>query len=135
MEDFEYAILGQGSAAFAAAIKANELGIKTAMVGNNATKGAVLGGTCVNVGCVPSKRMITVASFLHEVKQNRFAGVNAKIDTVKYNEVVEEKDRLVEKFKSEKYKNVLDSLEDVTYIGELGSFIDKNTIKAGKREL
>lgn len=128
-------IIGQGSAAFAAAIQANGLGIKTAMVGNNATEGAVLGGTCVNVGCVPSKRLITVASFLYEVQRNRFAGVNAKINTVRYKEVVEEKDRLVEKFRTEKYKNVLDGLENVTYIGESGSFIDKNTIKAGKREL
>jgi mercuric reductase len=55
-------IIGQGSAAFAAAIKANELGVKTAMVGGNATKGALIGGTCVNVGCMPSKRLITVGT-------------------------------------------------------------------------
>ncbi len=135
MEEFDYVIIGQGSAAFSAAIKANDLGIKTAMVGSNATEGAVLGGTCVNVGCVPSKRMITVASFLHEVRQNRFAGIDAKVNNVRYREVVEEKDRLVEKFRTEKYKNVLDNLENVTYVEESGSFIDKNTIKAGKREL
>ncbi len=135
MEEFEYVIIGQGSAAFAAAIKANDLGVKTAMVGNNATPGAQLGGTCVNVGCVPSKRMITVAAFLHEIRQNRFAGIDAKIGSIKYKEVVDEKDRLVEKFRAEKYKDVLGGLENVSYIGEFGSFIDKGTIKAGKREL
>ncbi len=128
-------IIGQGAAAFAAAIKANELGIKTAMVGQNATEGAVIGGTCVNVGCVPSKRMITVASFLHEARQNRFAGVSAKVDPVEYRKVVEEKDLLVEKFRAEKYKSVLDALENVTYIEEFGVFVGKNTIKAGKKEL
>lgn len=54
MEEYEYAIIGHGAAAFAAALKADESGIKTVMIGKNETNGAVLGGTCVNVGCVPS---------------------------------------------------------------------------------
>ncbi len=135
MEEYDYVILGQGSAAFAAAIKANDLGIKTAMVGKNATEGAVLGGTCVNVGCVPSKRMITVASFLHEVRQSSFAGIAASVGSVRYREAVEEKDRLVEKFRKDKYKSVLDGLENVTYIEGYGSFVDRATIKSGNKEL
>ncbi|MEM3671351.1 MAG: hypothetical protein QW767_06380 [Thermoprotei archaeon] len=42
MNNYELVILGHGSAAFAAAIKANELGVKTAVVGENATKGTVI---------------------------------------------------------------------------------------------
>jgi mercuric reductase len=53
--NYKLAILGQGSAAFAAAIKANELGIKTAMVGSNVTRGTLVGGTCVNVGLHPEQ--------------------------------------------------------------------------------
>jgi len=59
-------ILGQGSAAFAAAIKANDLGVKTLMVGANITAGTVIGGTCVNVGCIPSKNLITVGNVFYQ---------------------------------------------------------------------
>ena len=75
MEEYEYAIIGQGAAAFAAAIKADEMGIKTVMIGKNETEGAVLGGTCVNVGCVPSKRLITVGNFLDKINTKRFDGL------------------------------------------------------------
>jgi mercuric reductase len=61
-DSYQLIIVGQGSAAFAAAIKADELGVKTAMIGGNVTRGAVMGGTCVNVGCVPSKNLITVGN-------------------------------------------------------------------------
>ena len=128
-------ILGQGSAAFAAAIKADSLGIRTAMVGDNATKGAILGGTCINVGCVPSKRLITVGSFAREMAQRRFAGLNYTIGKQDYARIVEEKAMLVDSLREEKYKNVLEGLENVTYINKTASFIDKETIKAGKSEL
>jgi pyruvate/2-oxoglutarate dehydrogenase complex dihydrolipoamide dehydrogenase (E3) component len=74
-EKYELLILGQGSAAFAAAIKANESKIKTAMVGGNATNGAVIGGTCVNVGCMPSKRLITVGTSFYNGTSNSFKGI------------------------------------------------------------
>src|SRR5260370_13617622 len=64
---YQLIIVGQGSAAFAAAIKADELGVKTAMIGGNVTRGAVMGGTCVNVGCVPSKNLITVGNNFYPV--------------------------------------------------------------------
>ncbi len=135
MEEFDYAILGHGAAAFAAAIKANELGVKTVMIGKNETKGTVIGGTCVNVGCVPSKRLITVASFIHDARKSRFAGVDTAVNEIRYKEIIEETNQLVEKFRSEKYKNVLSALENVVYKNEFGSFINNTTIKAGKNEL
>ncbi len=49
---FDLVILGSGSAAFAAAIKAADHGAKTAMI-----ERSTVGGTCVNVGCVPSKNL------------------------------------------------------------------------------
>ncbi len=131
IKEFDYVILGQGSAAFAAAIKANELGIKTAMIGHNATAGAVLGGTCINVGCVPSKRLITVSTFLDELKKRRYGGLNYNIGKLDYAKVIEENSRLVEDLRAEKYKNVLKELKNVTFINRIGSFVDANTIKAG----
>ncbi len=127
--------MGQGSAAFSAAIKANSLGIKTAMIGKNATGGTVLGGTCVNVGCVPSKRLITVSTFMEELRERRFSGVNYSIGKADFGKILEDKERLVEELREEKYKEVLENLDNVTYINEVGSFIGKNTIKAGGSEI
>lgn len=53
---FDLVILGSGSAAFAAAIKASELGARVAV-----TENGTIGGTCVNVGCIPSKNLIEAA--------------------------------------------------------------------------
>lgn len=62
-KEYELVILGNGAAAFAAAIKADELGKKTAMV-----KGGTIGGTCVNVGCVPSKRLLISGEVIRNTK-------------------------------------------------------------------
>ncbi len=127
--------MGQGSAAFAAAIKANSLGIKTVMIGSGATKGAILGGTCINVGCVPSKRLITVSTFVEELRKRRYAGLDYTIGKTDYAEIVEEKDRIVDSLRAEKYKSVLESMENVAFIDAPGAFIDANTIMAGTREI
>ena len=131
---YDLVILGQGAAAFAAAIKANDLGIKTAMVGGNATPGTVIGGTCVNVGCLPSKNLITVANTFYHPVNNSFEGIKYNKGKLNFKEVIEQKDKLVEKFRKEKYADLVESLENVTYIEGIGSFISKNTVEVkGKK--
>ena len=127
--------MGQGSAAFAAAIKANEIGINTVMIGKNVTEGAILGGTCINVGCVPSKRIITVGTFAEELRKRRYAGLNYTIGKLDYEEIVNEKNKIVEELRREKYGKVLKSLENVSFIDGMGAFVDKNTIRVGKKEI
>lgn len=128
--------MGQGSAAFAAAIKANGLGKKTVMIGKNATEGTTLGGTCLNVGCVPSKRLITVASFLESLKDRRFRGIDYKFNgDVELGAIVKEKDDLVNGFRQSKYSNVLAGLENVTYIEGFGSLKSPNIVSVGKKEI
>jgi len=76
MEKFDLIIIGGGAGAFAAAIKANELKAKTLLV----NKGLPLGGTCVNVGCVPSKTLLWAG----EEKKNLYeTGYRAYKRTVK----------------------------------------------------
>ncbi len=128
-------IIGQGSAAFAAAIKANSLGIKTAMVGSGATKGAVLGGTCINVGCVPSKRLITVSTFAEELRKRRYSGLEYTVGKTDYAEIIKEKDKIVDRLRAEKYENVLAEMENVTFIEGIGTFVDANTVTVGSREI
>ncbi|MHB1909442.1 MAG: mercury(II) reductase [Nitrososphaerales archaeon] len=132
---YDLVVIGQGSAAFAAAIKANELGIKVAMIGRNETKGAVVGGTCVNVGCVPSKNLITVGTRLYESNGNapHFQSIHYGKSKLNFRRAIREKDLLVRRFRNEKYRNVLDSLENVDYIPELASFISSKEVKAGTK--
>lgn len=135
MEKFDLIILGQGSAAFAAAIKANDLKIRTAMVGDNTTLGTVIGGTCVNVGCMPSKNLITVGTIYHNATHNSFEGIKYGKGKLNFKKVIGQKDRLVEKFRKEKYIDVVNSLENVTYFAGRGKFISKNEIKVGNKIL
>jgi len=134
-EKFDFIILGQGSAAFAAAIKANDLGIKTAMVGGNATPGTVVGGTCVNVGCMPSKRLITVSTLLYNGTNHSFEGISYGKGKVNFQKVVAQKDALVRKFRKEKYADVLKNMEHVTYYEATGKFVSNNEVRVGNKVL
>jgi len=135
MEEYEYVVIGQGAAAFAAAIKADELGIKTVMIGKNETNGTLLGGTCVNVGCVPSKRLITVGNFLDKINKSRFNGLyySAKIEN--FSKIMQDKEFLVGSMRFSKYQKVLGKLKNVTYINGFASFVDKNTLKVNGKEI
>ncbi len=132
---YDFIILGQGSAAFAAAIKANDLGIKTAMVGGNATPGTLIGGTCVNVGCMPSKNLITVGSLYYHAMNNPFEGIKYGKGRLNFKKVVEQKDKLVEKFRKEKYADVVESLENVAYHSGKGKFVSSNEVEVEGKTL
>ena len=72
-EYYDLAVIGAGSAGFSAAITAAEQGAQVVLIGHG-----TIGGTCVNVGCVPSKTMIRAAESLHQAKTaSRFHGVEA----------------------------------------------------------
>ncbi|ASI13793.1 heavy metal reductase [Candidatus Mancarchaeum acidiphilum] len=129
----DYIIIGQGAAAFSAAIEANSLGARTLMIGKNETEGSLLGGTCVNVGCVPSKRLITVGEFIDDVRKSRYYGVDADA-IVDYSKVVAEKDKLVSGMRSKKYKEVLDKLANVDFVDGFGSLGDSHTVIANGKE-
>jgi mercuric reductase len=66
--DYDIIIIGGGSAAFSFAIKANELGFTNAIVND----GLPIGGTCVNVGCIPSKYLIRLAEYIDKINHNRY---------------------------------------------------------------
>ncbi len=104
-------IVGGGSAAFAAAIAAAELGASVTMV-----ERGTLGGTCVNVGCVPSKTMIRAAEAVHRAAHSNFAGVHAQVAPVAWRDVVAQKDELVSTLRQAKYGDVLASYPSVKLI-------------------
>jgi len=87
---FDLVILGSGSAAFAAALKATDHGAKIAMV-----ERGTIGGTCVNVGCVPSKNLLRAGELRYYDSNRDFPGIKPGRTTIEFKKVMEQKDQIV----------------------------------------
>jgi len=131
MKNFDLIILGGGAAAFAAAIKANELKTKTAII----NYGLPAGGTCVNVGCVPSKLLLHAGEVLHMVKHHGVPGIELEVKNFDFNKVIEDELKIVKGFRNEKYEKILDNLEYVTYIEGKASFLGKKEVIVNDEKL
>ncbi|MEK7541708.1 MAG: mercury(II) reductase [Patescibacteria group bacterium] len=125
MKTFDLIIIGGGAGAFAAAIRANELKARTAMI----NAGLPLGGTCVNVGCVPSKTLLYAGEILHHAKHHGVVGVELEVKSFDFQKVVRGELALVEKLRQEKYEKVLKNLEHVTAIKGKANFVSQNEIE------
>jgi mercuric reductase len=131
---FDLMVIGGGSAGFAAAIKGAELGFKVALV-----EAGVIGGTCVNVGCVPSKTLIRSVELYHLAGQHRFRGVHTAPGRINWPEVIAHKDELVNELRKSKYTDVLAAYPEITYLqgrarltGQSGVEIDGKVYAPGK---
>jgi mercuric reductase len=109
--DYGLVIIGSGSAGVAAAIRASELGATAAVV----EQADVIGGTCVNVGCIPSKNLIEAAHHYHAARTG-FPGIAACEPQLAWDEVLVQKRRLVETLRREKYTDVLQAYEGITVL-------------------
>ncbi|MEW6296486.1 MAG: mercury(II) reductase [Thermodesulfobacteriota bacterium] len=99
--DYDLMIIGGGSAAFAAAIKGAELGATVAIV-----EESTIGGTCVNIGCVPSKTLIRAAEHCYHAAYSQFAGLTACPPPSDWRRVIAQKDELVAALRQGKYVDV-----------------------------
>lgn len=129
--DFNLIIIGGGAGAFAAAIRANELKAKTAMINS----GLPLGGTCVNVGCVPSKTLLYAGKVLYHAKHHGVSGIELEVKNFDFQRVVQDELSLVEKLRQEKYEKVLKNLEYVTFIEGKAKFISQNEVEVNGEKL
>jgi mercuric reductase len=125
MKRFDLIIIGGGAGAFAAAIRANELGAKTALINS----GLPWGGTCVNVGCVPSKTLLWAGEILHHAKYHGVSGIELEVKKFDFQKIVQDELSLVEKLRQEKYEKVLKSLEYVTAIEGKAKFVSTNEVE------
>src|SRR5258708_309728 len=91
---FDLVILGSGSTACAAAIRAAELG-KTAAMAENRT----LGGTCVNRGCLPSKNLIAAAGIIPDAAYPRYPGIEPARLRFNFSELIRQKDEVIALFR------------------------------------
>lgn len=122
---FDLIIVGGGSAAFAAAIHANEQGLSTLVVNG----GLPLGGTCVNVGCVPSKFLIRAAESFRHAGHSTFAGVQPGRPALEFAQVIREKRDLVNQLRGKKYGALLADLDNVRVVAGWAEFVDARTIR------
>ena len=124
---FDLVILGSGSTAFSAALRAQELG-KTAVM----TEERTIGGTCVNRGCLPSKNLIEAAKIIQNARHPRYPGLTPAELRFDFRKLVEQKDDVIHGYRRKKYE----SLTGGKFAIEKGHarFIDEHTIEAdGKR--
>lgn len=131
---YDLAVIGAGSAGFSAAITAAEQGAQVALIGHG-----TIGGTCVNVGCVPSKALIRAAEAVHHANSaSRFAGVKAVGQVKDWNALRAQKDELVASLRQAKYIDLLPAYNGVAYLegkARLGNgdvTVDGEHIDAGK---
>ena len=133
-DHYDLAVIGAGSAGFSAAITAAKQGAQVALIGHG-----TIGGTCVNIGCVPSKTLIRAAEALHHANAAvRFAGISAKARVEDWPAVVRQKDDLVAGLRQSKYADLLPAYNTITYIegqarlGEGGIAVNGDFIIAGR---
>ncbi|HZT73713.1 MAG TPA: mercury(II) reductase [Terriglobales bacterium] len=99
---FDLVILGSGSTAFAAALRAAELG-KTAVMAEE----RIVGGTCANRGCLPSKNLIEAARIVHESAHPRYPGLTPAKMAVDFRALVRQKDEVVRGYRRKKYESLV----------------------------
>ncbi len=121
---FDLIIIGGGSAAFSAAIKAESLGLSTLMVNG----GLDFGGTCVNVGCVPSKTLIRAAETAYHATHSNFSGIKPKGVAIDFAQVIKDKKQLVATLQKKKYMDVVSDFHNLKMLTGWAEFLDTKTI-------
>ncbi len=129
-ERFDLVILGSGSTAFGAALRAAELG-KTAVMMESRT----LGGTCVNRGCLPSKNLIEAARIVWEAQHPRYPGLRpAKID-IDFRELIRQKDAVIHGYRDRKYQSIVSDSDQIRVYEGHAAFVSDHAVSVDGRML
>ena len=124
MENFDLVVIGAGPGGYVGAIRAAQLGLKTAVIEKDKT----YGGTCLNVGCIPSKALLQSSEFYHEALHD-FAGHGIKLESVKLDlqAMMARKNKIVSDLTGG--IEFLFKKNKITGIKGLGKIINANTIE------
>lgn len=127
---YDLVVVGAGSAGFSAAIAAAEQGAQVALVGHG-----TIGGTCVNIGCVPSKALIRAAEAVHHANAapSRFDGIEARAQVASWGAQVAQKDALVTGLRQAKYADLLPAYNNVAYHEGQASLVEGGVEANGRR--
>ena len=123
------AVIGSGGAAMAAALKAVENGARVTLI-----ERGTIGGTCVNVGCVPSKIMIRAAHVAHLRRQSPFdAGLSATAPTVLRDRLLAQQQARVDELRQSKYENILSGTPAITVVHGTARLESSHTLTVALR--
>lgn len=116
----QIAVIGSGGAAMAAALKAVEQGAHVTLI-----ERGTIGGTCVNIGCVPSKIMIRAAHIAHLRRESPFdGGITATVPAIDRSKLLAQQQALVDELRHAKYEGILDSNSAITVLHGEARFKD-----------
>jgi len=131
MKKYDLIILGGGAGAFAASNTANQLKKKTLII-NDSTM-LPLGGTCVNVGCMPSKIMINQGNEYYYARHSQFKSIKLE-GSIDFVAALKETKKMVEEFRRKNYSDVLRKQDYVELIDGRGKFVDRNIIEVNGKK-
>lgn len=117
-------ILGSGSTAFAAALRAQSLGARVLMI-----EKSVLGGTCINWGCIPSKTLIHAALFRHEARLGASIGLKTEDHGVDIARLIAHKDATVDHLRQTKYLDVLKNAPGLELLKGTARFVAPDAVE------
>ncbi|HRG51840.1 MAG TPA: dihydrolipoyl dehydrogenase [Bacteroidia bacterium] len=124
MEKFDVTVIGSGPGGYVAAIRCAQLGMKTALIERYNT----LGGTCLNVGCIPSKALLDSSEHYHNATHTFTEhGIDVKDVKVNIKQMIKRKNDVVKQ--TTEGINFLMKKNKITVFTGHGSFINKNTIE------
>tara|TARA_Y100000813_G_scaffold2033_1_gene1504 strand:- start:555 stop:1952 length:1398 start_codon:yes stop_codon:yes gene_type:complete len=121
-EKFDVTVIGGGPAGYVCAIRASQLGLKTACIESRGT----LGGTCLNIGCIPSKSLLNLSEAFHQAKDFSKIGIETGGIKLNLSKMMKNKDKAVTILT--KGVEFLFKKNKVTYFKGYGSILDKNKI-------
>jgi mercuric reductase len=127
-QNHDVVIVGSGSTAFAAALRVQSVGAKVLMI-----EKSVLGGTCVNWGCIPSKTLIHAALFRHEAALGATIGLGTSCGGIDYAALDSHKESVVKHLRQTKYLDILRDVPGLTLLKGTGRFVDSHTLQVGER--
>ncbi len=122
--DYDLMVMGTGSAGLAAAIRAAELGKRVAIV-----EAGDIGGTCVNIGCVPSKTILRAAEIQHLAGNHSFDGTVRISAAGDWGAVIQQKNELVAEMRKSRYEDVLDAYGEITLIQGWAKLLDGSRVE------
>jgi len=130
MSEFDVVVIGSGPSGYVGAIHAAQRGLKTAIV----DKSGALGGTCLNVGCIPSKALLHASELLHGMEaEGKEWGLHCKGVDIDFSAMMKKKNEIIEKLTTGiaylMKKNKIEVITGAAY------FLDHDTLAVGSRKI
>ena len=128
LEKFDVTVIGGGPAGYVCAIRASQLGLKTACIESRGT----LGGTCLNIGCIPSKSLLNLSESFHKAKNFSKLGIETGDIKLNLSKMMKNKDKAVTVLT--KGVEFLLKKNKVAYIKGEGSVLQKNKVLISNKD-